>query len=83
MILKEKQLVVKNTIKERPSLQYSDNLTRTTPVVPGVGETPAIVVVEDTTHRFVTDVEKETWNSKQQSGNYADINLAIALSIVL
>lgn len=33
-----------------------------------------ISIVEDITHRFVTDVEKATWNSKQEALGYTPIN---------
>lgn len=35
---------------------------------------PATIIAEDTTHRFVTDSEKTSWNAKSNfSGNYADL----------
>ena len=37
---------------------------------------PATIIVEDTTHRFVTDGEKNTWNSKQNNLGFTPENLA-------
>ena len=35
---------------------------------------PASIIVEDSTHRFVTDIEKNVWNSKSDfSGEYKDL----------
>ena len=35
---------------------------------------PASIIVEDSTHRFVTDAEKNVWSSKSDfSGNYKDL----------
>ena len=37
---------------------------------------PASIIVEDSTHRFVTDAEKDTWNNKQDSLGYTPENIA-------
>lgn len=37
---------------------------------------PATMITEDTTHRFVTDTEKNTWNSKEEGYNVVVINNA-------
>lgn len=35
------------------------------------GTQAATTITEDSTHRFVTDTEKTTWNAKQAAGDYA------------
>ena len=37
---------------------------------------PATIIVEDTTHRFVTDLEKQTWSDKQTALGFTPENLA-------
>ncbi len=37
---------------------------------------PASIIIEDSTHRFVTDAEKDTWNNKQDSLGYTPENIA-------
>lgn len=43
---------------------------------------PASMITEDTTHRFVTDTEKSTWNNKADAEDIPDIsNLATKIEL--
>lgn len=42
-------------------------------VDPGTGAVPAANVTQDSTHRFVTDAEKTTWNGKQNALGFTPV----------
>jgi len=61
-------------IKNKPNVVLEGDVRLTNARTPTAHNQAATTITEDTTHRFVTDTEKTTWNAKSNfSGNYNDL----------
>lgn len=61
-------------IKNKPNVIIEGDARLTDARTPKAHNQAATTITEDTTHRFVTDTEKATWNAKSNfSGNYNDL----------
>lgn len=61
-------------IKNKPNVVLEGDARLTDARTPKTHNQAATTITEDTTHRFVTDTEKATWNAKSNfSGDYNDL----------